>query len=65
MLATDDGQAAAAIERLITTAGFDPVKVGGVGAAFRIETSGDLHLAGGLKGKVVDSSEGRTSRGGV
>ena len=59
--ATDDGQAAAAIARLISAAGFDPVKAGGVAAALRIETSGDLHQFGGLNGKVVDTSEARTA----
>src|SRR5438876_5178834 len=59
--ATDDDQAAAAIERLISAAGFDPVKAGGVDAALRIETSGDLHQFGGLNGKVVDASEARTA----
>ena len=59
--ATDDGQAAAVVERLISAAGFDPVKAGGVDAAVRIETSGDLHQFGGLNGKVVDASEGRTA----
>jgi len=59
--ATDDEQAAAAIERLISAAGFDPMKAGGVDAALRIETSGDLHQFGGLKGKVVDAAEARTA----
>jgi predicted dinucleotide-binding enzyme len=59
--ATDDDQAAAAIERLISAAGFDPVKVGGVDAALRIETFGALHQFGGLNGKVVDASEARTA----
>jgi predicted dinucleotide-binding enzyme len=58
--ATDDDQAAAAIERLISAARFDPVKAGGVAAALRIETSGDLHQFGGLNGKVVDAREART-----
>jgi predicted dinucleotide-binding enzyme len=58
--ATDDDQAAAASERLISAAGFDPVKAGGVDAALRIETSGALHQFGGLNGKVVDASEART-----
>jgi hypothetical protein len=35
--ATDDDAAAAAIERLISAAGFDPLKVGGVADAGRIE----------------------------
>src|SRR5205809_772612 len=59
--ATDDDQAAAAIERLISAAGFDPVKAGGVDAALRIETSGDLHQFGGLNGKVLDAAEARTA----
>jgi predicted dinucleotide-binding enzyme len=59
--ATDDGQAAAAIERLISAAGFEPVKAGGVDAALRIETSGPLHQFGGLNGKVVDAGEARTA----
>ena len=59
--ATDDDQAAAASERLISAAGFDPVKAGGVDAALRIETSGDLHQFGGLNGKVVDASEADTA----
>ena len=59
--ATDDGQAAAASERLISAAGFDPVKAGGVDAALRIETSGDLHQFGGLNGKVVDAAGARTA----
>jgi predicted dinucleotide-binding enzyme len=59
--ATDDDQAAAAIERLILAAGFDPVKAGGVDAAVRIETSGALHQFGGLNGKVVDAGEARNA----
>jgi 8-hydroxy-5-deazaflavin:NADPH oxidoreductase len=59
--ATDDEQAAAAIERLISAAGFDPMKAGGVEAALRIETSGPLHQFGGLNGKVVDAGEARST----
>jgi predicted dinucleotide-binding enzyme len=59
--ATDDEQAAAAIERLISVAGFDPVKAGGVDAALRIETSGPLHQFGGLNGKVVDTRTARSA----
>ena len=55
--ATDDHQAQAVVERLISTAGFDPVKAGGVDAAIRIEMYGDLHQYGGLNGKLVDESE--------
>src|SRR6266516_4192577 len=53
--ATGDAHAAAAIERLISAAGFDPVKAGGMDAALSIETSGALHQFGGLNGKVVDA----------
>ena len=53
--ATDDDQAAAAIERLISAAGFEPVKAGGVDAALNIESFGRLN------GKVVDVSEARTA----
>jgi 8-hydroxy-5-deazaflavin:NADPH oxidoreductase len=59
--ATDDDQAAAAIERLISAAGFDPVKAGGVDAALRIETFGALHQFGGLNRRVVDASEADTA----
>jgi predicted dinucleotide-binding enzyme len=59
--ATDDEQAAAAIERLISVAGFDAVKAGGVDAAMRIETSGPLHHFGGLNGKLVDTREARSA----
>ncbi|QCD53595.1 NADPH-dependent F420 reductase [Streptomyces hawaiiensis] len=56
--ATDDGQAAAAAERLITAAGFDPVKAGGVRDTGRVEVFGDLHTFGGLNGKLVTAQEG-------
>ena len=53
--ATDDDAGGAAVERLITAAGFDPVKVGGVAGAGRIEMpGGDLHQYGGLNGNVLD-----------
>src|SRR2546428_14022995 len=55
--ATDDDQAAAAIERLILAAGFDPVKAGGGDAAVRIETSGGLHQFGGRTGKCADPNQ--------
>jgi len=58
--ATDDERAAATAERLITAAGFDPVKVGGVEDAGRIEVpGGDLHENGGLDGKLLDADEAR------
>jgi predicted dinucleotide-binding enzyme len=59
--ATDDDQAADAIERLITAAGFDPVNAGGVNAALSIESFGALHQFGGLNGKVVDARQARTA----
>jgi predicted dinucleotide-binding enzyme len=53
--ATDDEVAAATIERLISAAGFDPLKVGGVGDAARIEVpGGELHQNGGLNGQLLD-----------
>jgi predicted dinucleotide-binding enzyme len=57
--ATDDEGAAATVERLITIAGFDAVKAGGLSDALRIEVSGDLHQYGGLHGNVVDADEAR------
>lgn len=53
--ATDDDRAAAVIERLISAAGFDPVRAGGVKDAGRLEVpGGDLHQHGGLNGKLLD-----------
>jgi len=54
--ATDDARAAAAAERLIAAAGFDPVKAGGVADTLRIETGGDLHQYGGLNGQLLDAA---------
>jgi 8-hydroxy-5-deazaflavin:NADPH oxidoreductase len=59
--ATDDEGAAGTVERLISTAGFDPVKAGGLSDAGRIEVSGDLHQYGGLNGNVVDAEEARAA----
>jgi predicted dinucleotide-binding enzyme len=60
--ATDDDRAAAAVEHLITVAGFDPVKVGGVAEAARIEVpGGDLHQNGGLNGNVLDVDQARAA----
>jgi 8-hydroxy-5-deazaflavin:NADPH oxidoreductase len=57
--ATDDDIAAGAIERLIRAAGFDPLKVGGAAAAFRIEMpGGDLHQMG-LNGELLDLDTAR------
>ncbi|WP_406179382.1 NADPH-dependent F420 reductase [Streptomyces sp. NBC_01006] len=54
---TDDESAAATAERLIRTAGFDPVKAGGLADAGRIESpGGDLHQHGS-GGEVVDLAQ--------
>jgi 8-hydroxy-5-deazaflavin:NADPH oxidoreductase len=60
--ATDDDSAASAIERLISAAGFDPVKVDGVKDAARLELpDGDLHQWGGLGGRLLDLDEARAT----
>jgi predicted dinucleotide-binding enzyme len=41
--ATDDDRACREVERLIRTAGFEPVKAGGLGQSTRLEVGGDLH----------------------
>jgi hypothetical protein len=41
--ATDDDRAGEEVERLITTAGFEPVKAGGIDQSSRLEVGGDLH----------------------
>lgn len=54
------GDAAAANERvsgLIATAGFDPVALGGLDRAIRIEMFGDLHQGGGLQGRLLTRAE--------
>jgi predicted dinucleotide-binding enzyme len=57
--ATDDDAAATTIERLIRTAGFDPLKAGGPADAGRIEgPGGDLHQFG-LKGELIDLDRAR------
>jgi 8-hydroxy-5-deazaflavin:NADPH oxidoreductase len=55
--ATDDDTAASTVERLISAAGFDPVKAGGLDQAIRIEMFGDLHPFGGLNGRLVTAKE--------
>ena len=60
--ATDDRDAAAAAERLISTAGFDALMVGGVDDAGRIEVpGGDLHETGGLGGRLLDRAEAQAA----
>jgi predicted dinucleotide-binding enzyme len=57
--ATDDDAAATTVEQLIRAAGFEPLKVGGVTDAGRIEMpGGDLHQFG-LNGAVLDLDEAR------
>jgi 8-hydroxy-5-deazaflavin:NADPH oxidoreductase len=41
--ATDDDRAGGEVERLIRTAGFEPVRAGGIGQSSRLEVGGDLH----------------------
>jgi 8-hydroxy-5-deazaflavin:NADPH oxidoreductase len=41
--ATDDDRAGTEVERLIRTAGFEPVKVGEIEQSGRLEVGGDLH----------------------
>ena len=41
--AADDDRAGKAAERLIRTAGFEPVRVGGIEESGRLEVGGDLH----------------------
>ena len=41
--ATDDGRAGEEVERLIRTAGFEPIKAGGLEQSGRLEVGGDLH----------------------
>jgi 8-hydroxy-5-deazaflavin:NADPH oxidoreductase len=41
--ATDDDRAGQEAGRLIRTAGFEPVKIGGIGQSSRLEVGGDLH----------------------
>jgi len=53
--ATDDAVAEGAVQRLIRSAGFDPLKVGGVADAARIEVPG-----GDLQGGLFALDEART-----
>jgi 8-hydroxy-5-deazaflavin:NADPH oxidoreductase len=56
--ATDDDRAGGEVERLIRTAGFEPVKVGGIDQSGRLEVGGDLHDL------VVGPAEARSLIGG-
>ncbi|MFI8280540.1 hypothetical protein ACIGBH_37680 [Streptomyces sp. NPDC085929] len=55
--ATDDDSAEATAERLIRTAGFDPVKAGGLADAGRIEAPGGDLDQYGSGGEVVDLAQ--------
>ncbi len=54
--ATDDDAVGDLVAGLIRAAGFDPVRVGGLDQAIRIEMFGDLHEYGAL-GRVVTRTE--------
>jgi 8-hydroxy-5-deazaflavin:NADPH oxidoreductase len=54
--AADDDAAGDLVAELIRTAGFDPVRVGGLDQSIRIEMFGDLHEYGAL-GRVVTRPE--------
>jgi 8-hydroxy-5-deazaflavin:NADPH oxidoreductase len=58
--ATDDDVAASTAERLISVAGFAPVRAGGLDQAIRIEMFGDLHDFGGLNGRLLTVGQART-----
>ena len=57
--AADDDDAEEEVERLIRTAGFEPVKVGGIEESGRLEVGGDLHDV------VVGPAEARSLIGGA
>jgi 8-hydroxy-5-deazaflavin:NADPH oxidoreductase len=57
--ATDDDRAGEEVERLIRTAGFEPVKAGGIEQSGRLEVGGDLHDL------VVGLAEARSLTGGA
>ena len=56
---TDDDGAGEEVERLIRTAGFEPVKAGGIEQSGRLEVGGDLHDL------VVGPAEARSLIGGA
>ena len=57
--ASDDDRAGEQVERLIRTAGFEPVKAGGIEQSGRLEVGGDLHDL------VVSPAEARSLIGGA
>ncbi len=56
---TDDDRTGEEVERLIRTAGFEPVKAGGIEQSGRLEVGGDLHDL------VVGPTEARSLTGGA
>jgi len=57
--ATDDDRAGQEVERLIRTAGFEPVRAGGLDQSGRLEVGGDLHDL------VVGLAQARSLTGGA
>jgi len=57
--ATGDDRAGEEVERLIRTAGFEPVKAGGIEQSGRLEVGGDLHDL------IVGPAEARSLTGGT
>jgi predicted dinucleotide-binding enzyme len=57
--AADDAEAGRAVEKLISSSGFSPVKVGGIDQSIRMEVFGDLHEFGAL-GKLVSVEEAQS-----
>jgi 8-hydroxy-5-deazaflavin:NADPH oxidoreductase len=57
--ATDDDRAGEQVEQLIRTAGFQPMKVGGIEQSSRLEVDGDLHDL------VVDPAKAQSLVGGA
>jgi 8-hydroxy-5-deazaflavin:NADPH oxidoreductase len=56
---TDDDRAGEEVEQLIRTAGFEPVKAGGIEQSGRLEVGGDLHDL------IVGPAEARSLTGGA
>jgi len=54
--AADDDAAGEEVAELIRTAGYEPVRVGGLDQSIRLEVFGNLHELGGL-GRVVTKTE--------
>lgn len=61
--ATDDKTAGAAVAELITQAGWDPVRAGGLDETARIEVFGDLHQFSRPNGRLLSRSEAETAIG--